>query len=201
MKKGLLLAAVLAAAPGLAAVAQKEAAAAPAAAVAADVERGRAVWNFRCYFCHGYSGDAKTLATTFVNPPPRDFQSARPEEFPLSRIENGIRHGMPGTTMKPFTGTLTEQEIRDVAAFVRSEFLEKRAPNTSYHTEANGWPRHERYADAFAFARGEIALDADPASLTPPQRRGRALFVETCITCHDRSHVLDEGLPWQAVKN
>ena len=36
-------------------------------------ERGRAVYNYRCYFCHGYSGDARTLAATYLNPRPRDF--------------------------------------------------------------------------------------------------------------------------------
>ena len=25
-------------------------------------EAGRAIYNYRCYFCHGYSGDARTLA-------------------------------------------------------------------------------------------------------------------------------------------
>ena len=29
-------------------------------------ERGRAIYNFRCYFCHGYSGDARTLAATYL---------------------------------------------------------------------------------------------------------------------------------------
>ena len=33
-----------------------------AAADPAENEHGRAVYNFRCYFCHGYSGNARTLA-------------------------------------------------------------------------------------------------------------------------------------------
>ncbi len=38
-------------------------------------KRERAIYNFRCYFCHGYSGDAKTLASTYLKPQPRDFTS------------------------------------------------------------------------------------------------------------------------------
>lgn len=164
---------------------------------AADVERGRAVWNYRCYFCHGYSGDAKTLAATFLSPPPRDFQAADPGPLTLPRLVRAIRDGVPGTSMKPFRGVIPESDIEAVAAFVRSEFLEKRAPNTRYHTAQNGWPDHERYREAFAFARGEIALDADEATLDASQRRGRRLFLSTCITCHDRSRVREPGPTWE----
>lgn len=163
-----------------------------------DVERGRAVWNFRCYFCHGYSGDARTLAATFLTPPPRDFQAADPMQFPLPRIRTAIIEGVPGTAMKSFRGVLSGDEIEAVALFLRSEFLEKRAPNTRYHTAANGWPRHERYRDAFAFATGEIALDAEERSLDDAQRRGRRMFLSACITCHDRSKVSSPGPTWEA---
>lgn len=165
---------------------------------AADTERGRAVWNFRCYFCHGYSGDARTLAATFLTPPPRDFQAADAKEFPLPRLRAAIVEGVPGTAMRPFRGILSDEEIEAVAAFLRSEFLVKRAPNTRYHTPGNGWPRHERYRDAFAFALGEIALDADERSLDEAQRRGRRMFLSTCITCHDRSKVSGPGPTWEA---
>ncbi len=62
-------------------------------------ERGRQIYNFRCYFCHGYSGDAKTLAATYLNPPPRDFTAA-----PLTheRIALALREGRTGTAMASF---------------------------------------------------------------------------------------------------
>jgi cytochrome c oxidase cbb3-type subunit 3 len=166
---------------------------------AADLAKGRDVYNFRCYFCHGYSGNARTLASTYLRVKPRDFQSADPSQLSLERIAGRVREGVPGTAMKGFRGVLTEAEIADVAAFVRDEFVEKRAPNTRYHTEENGWPDHERYAAAFPFARGEIALDADPATLDARQREGRRLFLSACVTCHDRARVNDAGPAWQAV--
>lgn len=166
---------------------------------AADLERGRAVWNFRCYFCHGYSGDAKTLTSTFVEPRPRDFQSADPKDFPLARLEAAVRQGVPGTTMKSFAGILGEDDIRAVAAFLRDEFLVKRARNTAYHTPENGWPDHARYSAAFPFAKGELALEADDAQLTAEQRRGKRLFATTCITCHDRAQATAAGPTWEPV--
>ena len=125
-------------------------AAAPAAASSeATLKLGRDVYNYRCYFCHGYSGDAKTLATTYLNPKPRDFQATPPEEMPVERILAAVKHGKPGTAMKGFTGILNEQEMQAVSEFVRDEFLLKRAPNTRYHTKENGWPDHERNLAAF----------------------------------------------------
>jgi len=158
-------------------------------------ERGRAVYNFRCYFCHGYSGDAKTLASTYLEPRPRDFTAVA---MSAAQIEAAVRHGKPGTAMQPFGGVLAEDEMRDVAAFVEREFVRDKAPNTAYHTPQNGWPGHERHAAAFPFARGEIALDTPPEALTEAQQAARALFLTTCVSCHDRARVRDEGPAWAA---
>jgi len=163
------------------------------------LERGRAVYNFRCYFCHGYSGDSRTLAATLLATPPRDFQSTPPERLPRERIAAAVRDGVPGTGMQAFGGILDARDIAAVAAFVRAEFVEKRLPNTRYHTAANGWSDHERYRDAFPFARGDVALDADPASLSNAERRGRQLFVSACITCHDRGRPSAAGAAWERV--
>ncbi len=157
-------------------------------------EAGRAVYNFRCYFCHGYAGDAKTLATTYLAPPPRDF--TRAAGLSREQVAATLHAGRPGTAMKSYVGTLSEAEIEAVAGFVVREFVQAKAPNTAYHTEANGWPRHERFAVAFPYARGELALDAEPR--TEAQRAGRTLFLSACVSCHDRAKVEDEGPAWAA---
>jgi cytochrome c oxidase cbb3-type subunit 3 len=167
------------------------------AATLALQEEGRAVYNFRCYYCHGYSGDARTLAATMLATRPRAFSETPREELPPARIEQAVRHGIAGTAMKSFTGTLGEREIAAVTAFVHDEFVVRRAPNTRYHTPENGWPSHERYEAAFPFARGELAIDAPEARLSPRERAGRALFLTTCITCHDRARADDAGPTWQ----
>jgi cytochrome c oxidase cbb3-type subunit 3 len=158
-------------------------------------ERGRAVYNFRCYFCHGYSGDARTLATTYLSPRPRDFTTST---LSAQQVAQALRQGRAGTAMKSFAGVISEAEIQAVAAFVAREFVQDKAPNTTYHTVANGWPQHERFAAAYPFARGQVALDTPLRDLNDAQRAGRQLFVTTCISCHDRARVADEGPVWSA---
>jgi cytochrome c oxidase cbb3-type subunit III len=163
--------------------------------VVSQHERGREVYNYRCYFCHGYSGDAKTLAATYLTPPPRNFTRSTLQP---GQIEQVLRQGRAGTAMKSFVGVISKDEISAVAAFVAREFVQDKAPNTTYHTAANGWPGHQRHAGAFPFARGEIPLDTPLQQLDEPQRAGRQLFVTACISCHDRARVLDEGPVWSA---
>lgn len=160
-------------------------------------ELGRKIYNFRCYFCHGYSGDAKTLATTYLNPKPLNFSVTDPKTIPLERMIQSITLGRPKTAMAGFDGILKDTDIRLVAEFVREEFMVRRAKNTRYHTLENGCPNHERYAIAFPFAKGEIPLDGDEKELSLEQIQGKALFFSTCITCHDRARVLEEGVVWE----
>lgn len=174
-------------------------AAAPSATPAthdATLDLGRKVYNFRCYFCHGYSGNAKTLAASYLRPAPRDFTQGPP--LSANTIAQTLRTGRPGTAMKSFRGILGEDEIVAVAAFVERRFVQERAVNTRYHTAENGWPGHQRHAAAFPFVTGELKLDAPTASLDDNQRRGRALYLGACISCHDRGHVDDAGPAWSA---
>ncbi len=174
-------------------------AAPPAAAAGAGAdaqhERGRAVYNYRCYFCHGYSGDAQTLAASYLQPRPRNFTTS---VLSAPQIARAVRQGRPGTAMKAFDRVIDTADIEAVAAFVAREFVRDKAVNTRYHTPANGWPDHERHADAFAFARGQIALDTPAQALDERQLAGRRLYLSACISCHDRARVDDEGPAWSA---
>lgn len=148
------------------------------------MESGRKIYNFRCYFCHGYSGDAKTVAAEQLDPPPRNFVQSPglTREKILSTLENGV----PATGMKSFKSVLSAEERRLLADFVLEEFVRRGAPNTAYHTEENGWPNHaERYGAAFPFVRGAASLDTPLDKLEPAARAGRQLFLDSCITCHE----------------
>lgn len=174
-------------------------AALPLSASAADrLAEGRAVYNFRCYFCHGYSGNAQTLASTYLSPRPRDFTQVKPEDLPRERMIDAITHGRQGTAMKGFADILSTEEIAAVTDFVRHEFIVSKARNTAYHTKENGWPDHERYSAAFPFATGKIPLDTPVDQLSAEQRAGRRLFMSTCVSCHDRAKVENEGTPWDS---
>lgn len=167
-------------------------------ALASTHEEGRAVYNFRCYFCHGYSGDAKTLAATFLSPPPANFTSSA--RHPLSRESalTTLREGRPGTAMKSFSGILSAAEMDAVAGFVVNEFVVRQAPNTRYHTSENGWPDHERYRSAYPFATGEIPLSQAWESLSEAQATGKRLYLSACVTCHDRGASTQDDTVWDA---
>jgi len=159
-------------------------------------EQGRAIYNYRCYFCHGYSGDAKTLTSTYLYPPPRNFTRTDPASLTRQAMIEIVRHGKSGTAMHGFSRVLDDREIAAVVEFVRTEFMLKQRPNTRYHTITNGWPNHERYRNAFPFATGSIPLDSPWQQLSPMQIRGKRLYLTSCITCHDRAVVSDEGDIW-----
>lgn len=171
----------------------------PAAAGASEqIEAGRAVYNFRCYFCHGYSGDGKTLAASYLAPRPTDFTRADPAYLTPARIVEVLKQGKPGTAMKPFTGIVSEPEMQAVAAFVADEFVKRKAPNTQYHTVENGWPDHQRYQAAFPFAKGEIPLSRPWENLTPQQSEGKRLYLASCVSCHDRGAPTDDDITWDS---
>jgi cytochrome c oxidase cbb3-type subunit 3 len=170
----------------------------PVAASAELHELGRKVYNYRCYFCHGYSGDARTLASTYLEPKPRDFQATPADALPRDVMLAVVKHGKPGSAMKGFNGILDDREMQAVTDFVRQEFMVSKAANTRYHTAANGWPDHERNADAFAFARGEIALDKPWEQLDETQQRGKRLFMRACVSCHDHGRVENAGTVWES---
>ena len=162
-------------------------------------EKGRAIYNFHCYYCHGYSGDAKTLAASYLKPPPRDFTKADADELTRERMLKSVREGRPGTAMAAYGHRLSEDEIEAVVDFIRREFMEQGLENTRYHTPGNGWGDHERYVAAYPFALGELALDTPDEALDDAQRAGKRLFLSSCISCHDRARVSDEGPAWEAV--
>jgi len=159
-------------------------------------ERGRALYNYRCYFCHGYSGDAQTQAATYLEPRPRNFRTTNPEKLTREEMLEAVSFGKLDTAMKSFEAWLSPQEMELVVDFIRQEFMYNKRPNTRYHTEENGWGGHERYAIAYPFATGEVATDTPEEALTDQQREGLRLFMDSCVTCHDRGKVTQEGDAW-----
>jgi cytochrome c oxidase cbb3-type subunit 3 len=152
-------------------------------ALQARLDLGRQIYNSRCYFCHGYSGDARTQAAALLQPPPRDF--TRAPALDAAAIRQALQQGRPGTAMASFAELLDSADIAAVADFVVAEFVRARAPNTAYHTPENGWPEHRRYADAYDFALGRLRVDTPETNLNEAQRHGLALYLSACVSCHD----------------
>jgi cytochrome c oxidase cbb3-type subunit 3 len=109
-----------------------------------------------------------------------------------------VLKGKPGTAMQSFSHILSKQEIEEVVDFVRKEFMRDKKLNTRYHTAENGWPDHQaRYGKAFPFALGDLAIDIPGDQLTEDQREGKRLFMNSCISCHDRGTVSKATSIWE----
>jgi cytochrome c oxidase cbb3-type subunit III len=112
-------------------------------------------------------------------------------------MADAVTHGRPGTAMQAFAGILSPDEIDAVVMFVTRAFIEGSLANVRYHIPENGWDDHERYRDAFPFALGELAIDTPGAELSEAGRRGKRLFMSTCITCHDHGRLRDDRTLWE----
>ena len=149
-------------------------------------DAGRSVYNYRCYYCHGYSGDAKTLAARFVTPMPRDFTSSGNEHLTIERMTISITEGRNGTAMPAFGNTLSIKEISDVIYYIQSGFISGKEKSSGYHTTANGWPDHQlKYGSAFPFVLGKLSVKTPETELSQVLRKGREIFFNGCITCHE----------------
>jgi cytochrome c oxidase cbb3-type subunit 3 len=159
---------------------------------------GEAIYRFYCYQCHGYAGDAQTLARASLSPPPRDFTSVSADEFPIERIVETVLEGREGTGMVSFASVLGEDDARAVAEYVRQSFMSANRIEARYHSPENGWTDHERYAAAFPFIEGSIPLSTPWESLTEEQQRGRRLYESACVSCHDQPNTGQGGEPeWE----
>ena len=167
------------------------------APLASATDTGKAVYRFYCYQCHGYSGDAKTLASTYLSPKPRDFTSHTAASLPRERMLLAVRDGRPDTAMVGFSSVINDEQISAVVDYIRSSLLGNANASEKYHSPENGWTNHEKYNSAFPFIDGTIALDAPWEELGPTQRAGRELYLSACISCHDQPNTASGELVWE----
>jgi cytochrome c len=74
-----------------------------------------------CVSCHGLNGQGDGVAGASLDPPPRDFTTdVWKQGGSLAEIESTIRNGVPGTAMVGWAGTLTDEETKSVAEYVKS---------------------------------------------------------------------------------
>ncbi len=159
---------------------------------------GRKLYNEYCYFCHGYSGDARTIAASYLDPSPRAFTALAVGQRSRQEMIETVQQGIAGTAMMSFEQRLSESQIGQIIDYIRQAFMHERAQNTRYHIPANGWPNHERYRAAYPFVLGQVPLSRPWDRLTEEQRQGRRLFMQACVTCHDLQRDDDAGQVWDS---
>lgn len=139
-----------------------------------DPERGRELFVKKCATCHGEDGSGQGRIKT--DPPARDLRDPeRMEERSDWEIYLVIRDGGKAlglaSTMFPWGNLLEEQEMRDLAAFVRSlsSAQARRAPSRG--SGAAGLlqsPPHAAGARRPAASARRPARRSDPGSGTQP---------------------------------
>ncbi|MFQ5915572.1 MAG: c-type cytochrome, partial [Nitrospinota bacterium] len=144
--------------------------AAPAVAEPGDADRGEEIYAERCAWCHGEEGDGFGPGAERLNPPPRDFTLGQykikttgfddivANDEDLFRM---IEDGMPGSAMPRWSDILSEQDIWDVVAYIKTfAGLEEEEPSQQVDY-------------------------ATPVSVSPESiEKGKKLFQDRCSECH-----------------
>ena len=92
-----------------------------AASVTQDLAEGAKVYKTSCLICHGENYDGKGDAGKFLKPLPRNLVTeAFKNGDSLDQIITTLKTGLAGTAMQGFASTLSEDQIKNVAAFTKS---------------------------------------------------------------------------------
>lgn len=89
-----------------------------AAMAAGDASKGKAVYDKSCAVCHGPQGKGDGPAGKALSPPAGDFTSEASKKKSEGDMLRVIREGKPGTAMVGWSNTLSEEDIRNVLAYV-----------------------------------------------------------------------------------
>ena len=92
----------------------------PVHAAAGDSRKGKAVYEKSCVLCHGPQGRGDGPVGKTINPPAADFTSAASKKKTDAELLATIENGRPPTAMVGWKGQLSEAEIQDVLAYVKS---------------------------------------------------------------------------------
>ncbi len=86
-----------------------------------EIERGAAVFKTNCILCHGTKGDGQGRASTLYNPPPANLTRSDKNDMYKKMIITMGGEAMGRSKFMPIWGEqLTEQEISDVVAYLRT---------------------------------------------------------------------------------
>lgn len=86
----------------------------------AVVEHGAALFRAHCAPCHGPTGRGDGPAAAALNAPPADLTADHVDDHTDGDIFWWLTHGMAGTAMPGFEGTLSDTERWQLIRFVRS---------------------------------------------------------------------------------
>jgi len=107
----------------------------PAMPSAEDIEAGKRVYFTKCVWCHGVEGSGDGPSADRLWPRPRNFNQGTFKirhtasgELPLPAVDlfQTVTHGLPGSAMPSWEGILSEEQRRQVIAFVTTQLVKDR---------------------------------------------------------------------------
>ena len=151
----------------------------PAMPAAEDIEAGKRVYFTKCVWCHGVDGGGDGPSADRLWPRPRNFNQGTFKirhtasgELPLPQMDlfQTVTHGLPGSAMPSWEGILSEDQRRQVIAFVTSQLVKDRKFD-------------DKDTETFT------VLQLDSLKPIPPSKesleKGAQLVVDKkCIECH-----------------
>lgn len=142
---------------------------------------GERIYVSNCAVCHGDDGNGAMWTKTSLNPPPREFTLASPEELSRERMITSVTHGRPGTAMMSFAQRLSAEDIETVVDYVRGNFLGK-AQQVSTPQGMPGHPPVPGQPPAPVVA-ADMTLPF-PNNLVGDAAKGGEFYRNNCATCH-----------------
>ena len=151
----------------------------PPALEAESIEAGKRVYFTKCVWCHGVEGAGDGPGAVRLWPRPRNFNAGTFKirhtasgQLPLIDVDlfNTVTHGLPGSAMPPWEGILTDQQRRDVLAFVTTQLVQDRS-----------WQDEEFEEFSVLDLESLSPKEATPESI---QRGSELVMEKKCVECH-----------------
>lgn len=89
--------------------------------VAAEPNKGMALYRGHCAACHGIDGGGNGPKAAGMNSPPTNFRNVTlMRAMPDSQLERAILAGKPGTAMKGYGTVMNAQDVAALIKYLRS---------------------------------------------------------------------------------
>lgn len=159
----------------------------------AEARRGQELYEQHCIGCHGDEGAGDGVAAAWLDPRPRNFQSAQFKfrstpygDLPLIEdLVHTLRCGLPGSAMPSFR-LHPEADLRALAAYaIELALLGRARADAREDGEELGIAERRAAVKQRLSSRG--AVEVPPATKPSAEglARAKALYLERCAACHD----------------
>ena len=96
----------------------------PVVAQAGENDESARLYAETCSVCHGEQGDGNSHAVAGLKPPPKDFTTHEARQtMTREYMIHIIANGKPGTAMMGFASQLSQDQISNLADYIRTRFM------------------------------------------------------------------------------